>query len=206
MSAVALTSFLLVLAVLVAVGFGPAALERLRGLRRRRHRRPAAAPTPYDPGQERRAELKARELLRSIVGDDAAAMYEALGFVAASGAAGPDGDTRYGYLIYPHRPLVSYDLATGELLSEHCVEFPDRSEPVHGPRLPDADDVLAKWMALRGDERGLIREGNMHLPGRQVDPGQVRRDLARLREWQTRRQRSLEERGVTSSPRLGDAA
>jgi hypothetical protein len=38
-------------------------------------------------------------------------------------------------------------------------------------------------MALTGDERRLIADANMHLPGRQVDPGRVRRDLWRLSEW-----------------------
>jgi len=38
-------------------------------------------------------------------------------------------------------------------------------------------------MALRGDERGLIGAANMHLPGRQLDPDHVRRDLVRLSEW-----------------------
>ena len=54
-------------------------------------------------------------------------------------------------------------------------------------RLPDSDDVLAKWMALTGDERRLITTANMHLPGRQVDPKQVRRDLWRLSEWERAR-------------------
>jgi hypothetical protein len=58
---------------------------------------------------------------------------------------------------------------------------------VAGPRLPDADDVLAKWIALRADERGLIADANMHLPGRQLDPSQVRRDLRMLRDWLGRR-------------------
>ena len=44
-------------------------------------------------------------------------------------------------------------------------------------------------MSLHGDERGLIAGANMHLPGRQVDPGQVRRDLRRLREWESRSDR-----------------
>jgi hypothetical protein len=78
---------------------------------------------------------------------------------------------------------VSYDVRTGALLSEYCVAFPDRVDSEFGERLPDADDVLAKWMALRGDERGLIRAANMHLPGRQLDPDHVRRDLIRLSEW-----------------------
>ncbi len=104
-----------------------------------------------------------------------------LGFLRVRGRARDGGE--YGYLIYPHRPIVAYDAETGELLSEYCVGFPDRAETAFGSRLPDADDVLAKWMSLHGDERGLISGANMHLPGRQVDPEQVRRDLRRLREW-----------------------
>jgi hypothetical protein len=111
-------------------------------------------------------------------------MYASLGFLRVRGRA-RDGH-EYGYLIYPHRPIVAYDAQTGELLSEYCVGFPDTAETAYGSRLPDADDVLAKWMSLHGDERGLIAGANMHLPGRQVDPGQVRRDLRRLREWESR--------------------
>ncbi len=96
-------------------------------------------------------------------------------------------DERYAYLVYPHRPIIAYDTATGELLSEYCVGFPDRTDPGMGERLPDADDVLAKWMSLRGAERDLIAEANMHAPGRQVDPGHARRDLQRLRAWRASR-------------------
>ena len=54
-------------------------------------------------------------------------------------------------------------------------------------RLPDSDDVLAKWMALNADERHLIAEANMHLPGRQIDPERARRDLLRLARWEGER-------------------
>jgi hypothetical protein len=64
------------------------------------------------------------------------------------------------------------------------VEFPDLTAAVGAARLPDSDDVLAKWMALTGDERQLIERANMHLPGRQIDPSRVRRDLWRLAEWE----------------------
>jgi len=47
--------------------------------------------------------------------------------------------------------------------------------------------VLAKWMALHGDEHGLIADANMHIVGRQVDPRHVRRDLRRLAEWEAQR-------------------
>jgi hypothetical protein len=45
-------------------------------------------------------------------------------------------------------------------------------------------------MSLRGGERKLIAQANMNVPGRQVDPGQVRRDLVRLHEWRGRRARA----------------
>jgi hypothetical protein len=132
-----------------------------------------------DPAIERRAEQRARELLRSTAGDEALEMYERLGFLSFE----PEGG-EYGYLIYPHRPLVGYDARSGELLSEYCVRFLDGSDPEAGGRLPDADDVLAKWLALRMDERHTLATANVHPLGRQLDPAMVRRDLQALRQWQ----------------------
>ncbi len=171
-----------------------------------------------DPGRERRAEQRARELLRSCVNDEEWGMYRDLGFIRVNGrlfrkgrsasASAPDSpsgfesespptgpargdgvatDAPYAYLIYPHKPIVAYVPKTSRLLSEYCVEFPDLTGAISQTRLPDSDDVLAKWMALTGDEERLIRNANMHLPGRQVDPGRVRRDLWRLSEWERQR-------------------
>jgi hypothetical protein len=134
-------------------------------------------PVP-DYLRDLRAEARARELLRETAGEGAYAMYARFGFIAVEA-----DDARYGYLIYPHRPIVAFDTASGELLNEYCVRFPDDADPSAGEWLPDADDVLAKWIALRADERGLIEIANMHLPGRQHDPGMLRRDIVRLREW-----------------------
>ena len=120
-----------------------------------------------------------------MVGDELYAMYRELGFIRVSGGGEPRSG--YGYLLYPHRPIVAYEERSGELLNEYCVVFPDRSEPSAEGRLPDSDDVLAKWMALSGDERRLSADATMHVPGRQLDPMQVRRDLLRLREWEGRR-------------------
>jgi hypothetical protein len=131
-----------------------------------------------NPARERRAEQRARELLRSAAGEDAYEMYERFGLLAVEGLG--DG---YGYLIYPQRPIVAYDAVSGELLSEYCVRFRDGSEPESGERLPDADDVLAKWMALRADEHELIGTANVHPLGRQLDPAMVRRDLTAVRQW-----------------------
>jgi hypothetical protein len=145
----------------------------------------------HDPGRERRAEQRARELLRSCVNDEEWSMYRDLGFIRVEGKRTvPSGPAPYAYLIYPHKPIVSYVPASGRLLSEYCVDFPDLG--FHGPRgrLPSSDDVLAKWMALTGDEKRLINEANMHLPGRQVDPGRVRRDLWRLQMWERERRDS----------------
>ena len=124
-------------------------------------------------------------------------MYRDLGFLRVWGgqASGPAathpsrdlGGVPYAYLIYPHKPIVAYLPQTGQLLNEYCVEFPDETRPYGSARLPDSDDVLAKWMALQGDERRLIAEANLHLPGRQVDPKQVQRDLRRLGQWERAR-------------------
>ena len=116
------------------------------------------------------------------------AMYRDLGFLRVwGGRRGRRRGRHYAYLIYPHKPIVAYVPQTGELLNEYCVAFPDHTRPYGSARLPDSDDVLAKWMALHADERGLIGEANMHLPGRQVDPERVRRDLARLARWERER-------------------
>jgi hypothetical protein len=48
---------------------------------RRERRRPEQGPTGYDPGRERRAEQRARELLRSCVNEEEWAMYRDLGFL-----------------------------------------------------------------------------------------------------------------------------
>ena len=161
--------------------------------RARRRRVPGVV---YDPGRERRAEHRARALLQSCVNDEEWAMYRDLGFIRVWGRLGDGPSPRpdetlagapYAYLIYPHKPIVAYLPQTSGLLSEYCVEFPDQTRPYGSARLPDSDDVLAKWMALTGDEERLIDNANMHLPGRQVDPNQVRRDLWRLSRWERER-------------------
>jgi hypothetical protein len=150
----------------------------------------------YDPGRERRAEHKARALLQSCVNEEEWAMYRDLGFIRVWGheSSGPAnaGDTRgaaYAYLVYPHKAIIAYLAQTHRLLNEYCVTFPDETRPYGSARLPDSDDVLAKWMALTGDEQRLISTANMHLPGRQLDPTRVKRDLWRLSQWERARMR-----------------
>ena len=173
-----------------------------RWLEVRRARRRLASSGGYDPGRERRAELRARELLKSCVNAEEWEMYRDLGFIRVWGQGGAAArrESRgapYAYLVYPHKPIVAFVPQTRELLSEYCVEFPDETRPYGSPRLPDSDDVLAKWMALTGDEERLISTANLHMPGRQVDPRQVRRDLWRLGEWERERQ---PRRGYSAAP------
>jgi hypothetical protein len=207
---------LLVLALVAAVLLAPTIVRVARDLNDRRGRalarRRARTALPGDlgdPGRDRRAEQRARELLRSCVNDEEWSMYRDLGFIRVYGklaarrpvlpnvaAAGEqpepaaDAPPQYAYLIYPHKPILAYVPQTRRLLSEYCVEFPDLTGAISQSKLPDSDDVLAKWMALTGDERRLIRNANMHLPGRQVDPSRVRRDLWRLAEWERQRRGS----------------
>jgi hypothetical protein len=202
---------LLVLALIAVVLTLPTVARAFRSFRDRRSKRALARRRiegidVVDPGRERRAERRARELLRSCVNGEEWAMYRDLGFIRVWGALAaetwdgdrssrrpPDGEASdpgeapYAYLIYPHKPIVAFVPRTRRLLSEYCVEFPEMTSAISRSRLPDSDDVLAKWMALTGDERRLVAGANMHLPGRQVDPGRVRRDIWRLAEWERQR-------------------
>jgi hypothetical protein len=183
--------------VIVALLWEVAVPHIAEAIAHHRARRRRVAVLGYDPGRERRAEQRARQLLRSCVNDEEWAMYRDLGFIRVWGglAGGPvavgnsatAAGAPYAYLIYPHKPIVAYLPQTRTLLNEYCVEFPDETRPYGSARLPDSDDVLAKWMALTGDERRLVANANMHLPGRQVDPKQVRRDLWRLSAWERER-------------------
>ena len=148
----------------------------------------------YDPGRERRAEHRARELLRSCVDEEDWEMYRDLGFLRVwgsdgSGTGAGHGVAPYAYLIYPHKPTVAYVPRSSRLLSEYCVDFPDTDRPFGSVRLPPSDDVLAKWMALTADERRLIENANLHLAGRQLDPDAVRSDIAALSRWEHERRR-----------------
>jgi hypothetical protein len=226
-------------AVMAAVLLWELALPRLRGTlpqlahelvarRRTRHaadrrrgmlasgEHPRFGQHGYDPGRELRAEQRARELLRSCVNEEEWAMYRDLGFLrvwAPSRTLTHTDGAPYAYLLYPHKPIVAYVPQTGALLNEYCVAFPDETRPYGSARLPDADDVLAKWMALTADERRLIADANMHLPGRQVDPQQVREDLTRLARWERERLERLQRtvrvapgspRGWRSRPEAGE--
>jgi hypothetical protein len=197
-------------------------LSRRLEIRRanRARRSDADGPPGYDPGRERRAEQRARELLKSCVNEEEWAMYRDLGFLRVwGGEPGVAGDglmsrdlrgVAYAYLVYPHRPIVAYLPQTGQLLNEYCVEFPDETRPYGSARLPDSDDVLAKWMALKGDERRLISEANMHLPGRQIDPKMLQRDIWRLGRWESERleraRRNASRGGTAQSPRTAGPA
>ncbi len=150
-------------------------------------RRPALALVEdYDPGRELRAEQRARALLRSCVNEEEWAMYRDLGFLRVRGSLGA---RPCAYLVYPHKPILAHLPETGLVLGEYCIEFPDDTRPYGSPRLPDADDVLAKWVVLTSDERALVELANMHLPGRQIRVAKARRDLERLEGWERERSR-----------------
>jgi hypothetical protein len=200
----ALAATALVTLALLSEELIPRVSEGWERFRARRRRDPSIS---FDPGRELRAEQRARTLLQSCVNEEEWAMYRDLGFIRVWGSqadgperAGGTGGAPYAYLIYPHRAIVAYLAQTHRLLNEYCVAFPDDTRPYGSARLPDSDDVLAKWMALTGDERRLIATANMHLPGRQLDPAKVKRDLWRLAQWERARMREL----GTSSGRPGE--
>ena len=189
---------LLALALIALVLAAPMIARRIADWRAARPKRPSVDRSLdlelYDPGRERRAEQRARELLRSCVNAEEWGMYRDLGFIRVAGRHARrevdrdrGGRPPYAYLVYPHKPIVAFVPESGQLLSEYCVEFPDLTGSGGRHRLPASDDVLAKWMALTSNEDRVIKRANMHLIGRQLDPARVRRDLWRLAEWERRR-------------------
>src|SRR5687768_8027395 len=109
---------LLSMAVTAAVLAVPLVFRRMivAGRRRRSARVAPEARGPGDPGRDRRAEQKARELLCSCVNDEEWAMYRDLGFIRVNGkhlAGTPSGPVPYAYLIYPHKPIVAYVPSSG---------------------------------------------------------------------------------------------
>ena len=145
----------------------PARNRARRLLPTRRRRLSVAEPEGFDPSESAAPSARRAALLADVAGERELDAYDALGFISFEPAS-----RDYGYLLYPHRPIVVFDPATGEPLGEWCVRFRDEGEP-----LPPADDVLAKWLSLSANERGLAERANVDPLGTQIDPGHVRRDL-----------------------------
>lgn len=140
-----------------------------------------------------RAEGTARELLRTCLDEEGWAMYRDLGFVRVWGGEGrapapsgrrPAPGVAYAYLVYPHRPLVVFLPQTTTLLGECRVQLAGLDP--ENPLVP-SDDVLAHWMALTQDERGVVASGRIGFPGTELSRRAIRRDLWRLREWERER-------------------
>ncbi len=155
--------------------------------------RDARPPRLSGRQQRREAERQARELLRTCLDGDDWQMYRDLGFVrvwgsqhrapAPSGRRPPPG-VAYAYLLYPHQPYVVYLPQTTTLLGECRVQLGDLGEH---ERLSPSDDLLAHWMALTGDEPGVIAAARISTPGHETSRRRIRRDLWRLREWERER-------------------
>ena len=68
--------------------------RRARARRARKAARRGRASPPYDPGRERRAEQRARELLKSCVNEEEWEMYRDLGLIRVWGARDPGQGAR----------------------------------------------------------------------------------------------------------------
>jgi hypothetical protein len=183
--------------------FVPGMVEGWKRLKARRHR-----PESFllaDPGRERRAEQRARELLRSCLNEEEWIMYRELGFIRVWSGRSPEGrGGEVAYLVYPHRPVVSFLASTGLPLREYCV--PDEAGLDGNDRLPNSDDVLAKWMALTGDESRFLETANEHGAGRQIKLDQIRSDIWRLSRWEGSRLRAAgnSDNGSENAPLITD--
>src|SRR4051812_17891835 len=108
----ALALFATVLSLPLMARSAATATRRWRRLTKERGARPAVHA--HDPGRERRAEQRARELLRSGVNDEEWAMYRPLAFTRVEGKrTTPSAPAPYASLFFPHKPIVSYVPASG---------------------------------------------------------------------------------------------
>jgi hypothetical protein len=124
-------------------------------------------------------------------------MYRELGFIRVHGGAADStaGEHECGraYLIYPHRPILSYIANSNRPLCEHRVVFGKQeggSLRVHP--LAATDDVLCKWMALTNDEQRLLNTATGARPGSSHNLAKVHRDLRRLSRWDLKRGNDLD--------------
>ena len=85
---------------------------------------------------------------------------------SASSRVDAGGDGGYGYLIYPHRPIVAYDTGSGELLSEYCVALPrPRRAGRAASGCPTPTTCSPSGWRCAATSARLIADANMHLPG-----------------------------------------
>src|SRR4051812_37579893 len=119
------------LIVIVALLWEVAAPRVAEAWQRHKARRARVPVDVYDPGRERRAEQRARQLLRSCVNDEGGERPRGLGFTRVGGSL-PSGPEQGGpqapragapspSLISPQKPVVAYLPQTRELLAEYCV-------------------------------------------------------------------------------------
>src|SRR4051812_5883824 len=102
----ALSATVIVIAVLLWEVMLPR-LEESSARRRARRQRIPRSGLASAPGRERRAEQRARALLKSCVNAEEWGMYRDLGFIRVWGRQRADGP-EYASLIYPHKPIVAY--------------------------------------------------------------------------------------------------
>ena len=152
--------------------------QRRLELRRRRKAIGADEGVAYDPGRERRAEQRARELPKSCVNEEewgctaTSASY-------VSGAARPPAGRRARARRCPVRlpdlpPQADRRVPAADRAAAQRVlrRVPGRTRPYGFGAPARLHDVLAKWMALNGDERadhpgrhGTARPADRPSPG-----------------------------------------
>ena len=183
---------------------------RVRLLARRRAAEPRARSPQHPastPASSAAPSARRGRCCESIVNREDWEMYRDLGFIRVAGRmARARRPASYCYLIYPHQPIVAY-LPEIEQPAERVlrrVPRPRRRRTT-APRLPDSDDVLAKWMMIKADEERLMRGANMHLPGTAGRSATgASRPLDGLREWERQGGRASGARGRSQLGGRGD--
>ena len=160
-----LATSLIVLGALAVVGFGPALAERWR---RRRPAEPRTRRRRLRPGS--RAPRRARARASSCARSSRRRSTRCTRSSASSRSAGGNGEQGYGYLLYPHRPIVAYDTAIRRAPERVLRRLPRSLRAVARPAAARRRRRARQVDVAAGGERELISVANMHVPGRQLDP------------------------------------
>ncbi len=126
------------------------------------------------------AELRARELMRGVVGAEDYRAYEELGFISVPGRG--DEASGYAYLIYPHRPLVAYETATGRPAHRVLRRLSRRWAAPPGRRRRAREVDRAPRRRARADRHRKPEPARP--PDRSRPPAARPRPPARLAGWQ----------------------
>lgn len=104
-----------------------------------------------------RAERRAMEKLRELIGDARADMYETVGGFAEDSKRSP-----CTYIFRRAKPTLAFGNGVRRVLCALCMHPLGYYQGTHSGAMVPTDDVIAHLLMMRGDEHRLWRSANQH--------------------------------------------